>query len=196
MSVFSLVAQATDYYSNTESLYNDSSYQYATQQNPEAAAAVAAASVITLLVVLVASVVMYVVSAFFLSRIFKKAGEEPWKAWVPVYNTWVLLELGDQKGYWSVLAFIPPLGIVTFVFLIMAEYKIGLKLGKEGAFVLLAVFLPLVWIIWLALDKSTWEGKDQPVAANGAPAVPPTTPVEPEAPKDTTTPPSQTPPTV
>jgi hypothetical protein len=191
MSFLSLVAQANDYYTNTESMYDSSQYQYAMQQNGEATAAVAAASIITLLVVLFVSIAMYVISAFFLSRIFKKAGVEAWKAWVPVYNTWVLLELGDQKGYWSVLAFIPPLGIVTFVFLIMAEHKIGLKLGKEGAFVLLAIFLPLVWLIWLALDKSTWEGKGQPVAVNGAPA-----PVAPAAPKDdTTTPPAQTPPT-
>lgn len=196
MSFLSLVAQATDYYNTTESLYDDSTYQMTTQQTAESAAALAAVTLVTFIIMLFVGIVAYVISSFFLSRIFKKAGVEAWKAWVPVYNTWVLLELGDQKGYWAVLAFIPPLGLVTLVFVIMAEYKIGLKLGKEGSFVLLAIFFQIVWLIWLALDKSTWEGKPAPVAAtaNGAP-VPPA-PVETETPKDNTTPPAQTPPTV
>ena len=48
-------------------------------------------------------------------------------------------------------------------------YKIGLKLGKEGAFVLLAIFLPIVWLIWLAVDKSTWKGASLPGTAPTTP---------------------------
>jgi hypothetical protein len=103
--------------------------------------------------------VVYVVSSLLLGRIFAKAGEKSWKAWVPVYNNWVMLELGDQKGFWAILAFIPLINIVSAVYMFIAMYYIGLKLHKEGAFVLLAIFLPLVWMIWLAVDNSTWEGK-------------------------------------
>ena len=90
---------------------------------------------------------------------------------------WILLELGDQKGFWAVLAIIPFVNIVSAVFMIIAEYNIGLKLGKEGWFVLLAIFLPLVWLIWLAFDKSTWKGvapKATPAATTSA--TPPTPP--------------------
>lgn len=117
----------------------------------------------------------YVVQAIFLGMIFKKAGVESWKAWVPLYNVWVFLELGGQKGWISLLfllAWVPVLGIipaiVAFVFTCVAAYRIGLNLGKEGVFVLLYIFVTIVWLIWLAVDKSTWKG----VAAPAVQAVP------------------------
>lgn len=144
MSVLSLLAQS--YYYNNPYAYDAGT------------SAVAAGAILTLILFgLVLSVAFYVASAILLGRIFKKAGIEPWKAWVPVYNNWILLELGDQKGFWAVLAIIPIVNIVAAVFMYIAMYNIGLKFGKEGAFVLLAIFLPLVWFIWLAVDNSTWK---------------------------------------
>ena len=102
-------------------------------------------------------IVGYVVLAIFLGKIFKKAGVKPWVAWVPVYNSWKLLEIGGQQGFWAVLSFIPIINIVAAVYTYIAMYHIGKKLGKDGAFVVLAIFLPLVWLIWLAVDKSTWN---------------------------------------
>jgi hypothetical protein len=127
----------------------------------------------------------YILIAFLLSRIFTKAGVAAWKAWVPGYNMWITYELGDQKGWWAVLyllASISPsfitlpnygdsmfwpallfmligiaVGITATVYLYIAMYRIGLKFGKEGYFVLWAIFLPLVWYAWLAFDKSTWN---------------------------------------
>ncbi len=120
---------------------------------------------------LVVTVIIYVVFAIFLSMVFKKAGIEGWKAWVPVYNNWVMLEMGDQPGWWSILALIPFVNIVAAVFMYIAMYRIGLKFGKEGVFVLLGIFLPPVWLIWLAVDKTAvWN----PSAVNGGstPAAP------------------------
>lgn len=114
---------------------------------------------LVMLFFLVFGIAMYIIFALLMGRIFKKAGVESWKAWVPVYNNWILLELGDQQGFWAVLALIPVVNIVAAVFIYIAMYNIGLKLGKEGAFVLLAIFLPVVWLIWLAVDSSTWKGK-------------------------------------
>jgi hypothetical protein len=191
MKLLSLFAQA-DGYSTDPYMYDSSTYETynsaGSQISNETAVAV---MLFTLIIGLVIGLIAYAVSAFLLSRIFKKAGVEAWKAWVPVYNTWVLLELGDQKGFWAVLALVPVVNIVSIVFLIIAEYNIGLKLQKEGWFVLLAIFLPLVWLIWLAFDKSTWKGAAPVVAtANGAPATTaPTTP-----PAASPAPPTETPP--
>lgn len=118
-------------------------------------------------------VIFYVVYSVFLGMIFKKAGVPAWKAWVPIYNSWIMLELGDQPGWWVLLSFIPFVNIAALVFMYIAMYKIGLKLQKEGWFVILAIFLPIVWLIWLAVDKSTWEGRDG-AAQQQPPAVPPT----------------------
>lgn len=123
-------------------------------------AAVAGAVVFLLLVSLIAVVISYVIYAWALGKIFKKAGIESWKAWIPVYNNWVMLELGGQPGYWAVLAFIPVVNIGSMVFMFIAMYHIGLKLGKDGAFVVLAIFLPLVWLLWLAFDSSKWHKKE------------------------------------
>jgi hypothetical protein len=102
---------------------------------------------------------IYVVYAIFLGRIFKKAGQPAWIAWVPFYNDWKLLELGGQQGFWAVLAIVPIVNYVSLVFKYIAMYHVGKKLGKEGAFVLLAIFLPIVWLIWLGVDKSKWNDK-------------------------------------
>jgi len=135
------------------------SYEYSytstnTDLDPSTAAAI---GVGVILFYVIALVISYVVSAIFLGMIFKKAGVESWIAWVPFYNSWKLLEIGGQQGFWAILAVIPFVNIVSAVFVFIAMYNIGLKLGKSGGFLALGIFLPLVWLIWLAVDKSTWN---------------------------------------
>ena len=139
---------------------------YTTTSNGTAAdaAAVAAVSGLFVLVSLLIGIAFYVVFAIFLGKIFKKAGVPSWIAWVPFYNTWKLLEIGGQQGFWSVLAIIPVVNYVSAVFVYIAMYHIGLKLGKSGAFVVLGIFLPLVWVIWLAVDGSKWNDTKAVVA--------------------------------
>jgi len=131
----------------------DSTYTTTSVDSATAAGVSAGLVLFTILSVIVA----YVVSAILLGRIFKKAGIESWIAWVPFYNTWKMLEIGGQPGYWAVLALIPFVGYVSIVFVFIAMYNIGLKLGKSGAFVVLGIFLPIVWYIWLAVDDSKWN---------------------------------------
>lgn len=148
----SLLSQFAQYSGYTDYTYTS----HSSDVDPAVAAAIFGGIMFFTLIFIA---IMYVVHAFLLGRIFKKAGVEQWKAWVPVYNTWVLLELGGQQGFWAILAFIPFVNIVAAVFAIIAMYEIGLKLQKSGAFVILAIFLPTVWMIWLAFDSSTWKGK-------------------------------------
>lgn len=122
-------------------------------------------------------VIAYVVSALLLGRIFKKAGIESWKAWVPFYNIWLTYKLGDQPGWWTIITVIPIINIVPAIILLVAQYKIGLKFGKSGAFVLWAIFFPIVWYIWLAFDDSTWQSNNAVATPAPAPAfVPPANP--------------------
>ena len=132
---------------------------------PEEAAAAIAVSGIIFAVGAVLFVITYVVSAIFLGKIFKKAGLESWIAWVPIYNSWKLLEIGGQKGFWAVLAIVPFVQYVSIVFVIISMYHIGLKFGKSGSFLVLGIFLPLVWMIWIAIDASRWNN------ALGAPSL-------------------------
>lgn len=175
MSILAQLAQTTQYY-----------YSYNEPLSSDEVAMGTTALMVMLIAMLILGVVLYVVVGLTLSRIFKKAGVEGWKAWVPVYNSWTLLELGGQQGFWAILSIIPFVNIVGAVFLIIAMYHIGLKFGKDGAFVLLGIFLPIVWMAWLAFDKSVWNG-GTPVAygAPGAVAQPNgayAAPVQPAAP--------------
>lgn len=139
-----------------ESTYD---YMYTTEPTAEGVAAAIIFGGVFLFIFLVLSLVAYAVGAWLLGRIFKKAGIPQWIAWVPVYNTWKLLELGGQQGFWAVLAIVPFVNIISAIFTFIAMYHIGKKLGKEDWFVLLAIFLPLVWLVWLAFDDSKWPAK-------------------------------------
>ena len=137
------------------------------------------------LFILLVALVAYIIYAFLLSRIFKKAGVESWKAWVPVYNVWKILEIGGQKGFWAILAFVPIINIASMIFTYIAMYHIGLKLGKKDWFILLAIFIPIVWYGWLALDGSKWQGDDSSqIPASPQPPQIPNTPQPPVAPQN------------
>ena len=159
MNILTTLAQSSYYYNDP------SSYSSGSQLTPDQTAAAGMFMVFFSLVVFVLSIAMYVIAAVSLMRIFKKAGVPSWIAWVPFYNTWKILEIGGQQGFWAVLAIIPILNIVAAVFTYIAMYNIGLKLGKSGSFVLLAIFLSPVWLIWLGFDKSVWND------AAGAPSL-------------------------
>lgn len=132
-------------------------YYYQTPTTTAADPAVTAAIVASVLVFsLIFFVIAYAIGAFLLGRVFKKAGTPEWIAWVPIYNSWKLLELGGQQGFWAVLALIPFVNFVSLIFIYIAMYNIGKTLGKEDWFVLLAIFVPIVWMIWLGFDDSKW----------------------------------------
>lgn len=135
-------------------------YIYSYDYPSSAAAELAPAAIIAIvLFTLLFVAIVYALNAFLLGRVFKKAGLAQWIAWVPFYNTWKLLELGGQPGFWAVFSVISPLNIVTAVFTYIAMYHIGLKFGKDGAWVVLGIFLPTVWLAILAFDSSKWNAK-------------------------------------
>ncbi len=118
---------------------------------------------------LVFGIGMYLVSSFFMMKLFEKAGvQDQWRAWVPVYNTMILFKLGDLSP-WLVLyalagtALLSWIGIgalfsvALFVLSAFAAWRVGLKLGKESTWVILYVFLSIVWLGIVALDKARWN---------------------------------------
>ena len=133
----------------------------------------AAVYLAVLLFTLIFTAIAYVIGALLLGRIFKKAGVPTWIAWVPFYNNYKLLEIGGQPGYWAILAIIPVVNIASAIFMYIAMYNIGLKLGKSGTFILWAIFFPIVWSVWLAVDASVWNDTLGAPSISVAPTVPP-----------------------
>lgn len=142
---------------NTLLQFAQSSYDYTYTTTSSSSSVDPAAAAGAFVFFLIFAAAAYVLTALFLGRIFKKAGVPAWVAWVPFYNSWKLLEIGGQQGFWAILAILPVVQIVSAIFMYIAMYNIGLKLGKPGAFVVLGIFLPIVWLIWLAVDNSTWN---------------------------------------
>ena len=106
---------------------------------------------------MILSIAVYVATSLGLMKIFDKAGVPGWMAWVPFLNNWKMLEIGGQQGFWAVLSIIPVINIASAIFIYIAMYHISKKLGKDGVFILWALFFTPVWFLWLGFDKSTWN---------------------------------------
>ena len=50
-----------------------------------------------------------------LSGLFKKAGEKPWKAFVPIFNMYVWIKLVNKPWWWLLLVFVPVVNVVLFI---------------------------------------------------------------------------------
>lgn len=143
------------------------------------AAAAAAALIIFGFFVFVFAVIGYVISAFFLMKIFEKAGVQgKWRAWVPVYNTLVLSKLGDFSP-WVMLAAIALnaflsqvavigwlLAVAGYAALILVAFQVNKKLGQDWPLLLLFIFPGLGQLVWLgilAFSSSPWNTNVPPV---------------------------------
>lgn len=127
-------------------------------------ALIAALTGVFALIYLCLALAIYVVNAIFLMKLFAKANVPAWKAWVPFVNLWKFFELGGYPGALSLLylaTVIPFVGwagtIIAAVFACLAAYQISLKNGKDGAWVVLYIFLGIVWTGILGLGRSTWN---------------------------------------
>lgn len=140
--------------------------------------AIIAALIGTILVVLFFAVIGYVLTSLFLMKIFEKAGVQgKWRAWVPIYNAMIFTKLGDLSpwlvlisfGGAVVLSWIPVLNIFAGLLslagaavMLMAAWRVGLKLQKDAIWVVLYFFLSIVWLGINAFDKSRWNPQIAP----------------------------------
>lgn len=165
------------------------------------AGAAAIAGLIALYVILLGAALIfwiawYVVTAFAFMSFFRKVGVKPWIGWVPFYNRWVWLEVGGQQGWLALLSLVPYGGIVAAVFLAIGTYRTGFAFRKDGAWVVLGIFLPFVWLFLLGRQEEVYDpslivahGYPLPLAGYGSVTnnyanidhVPPTHPAPPAA---------------
>ncbi|MFT4016184.1 MAG: S26 family signal peptidase [Agriterribacter sp.] len=83
---------------------------------------------------------------------FKKAGIEPWKALVPYYNTWEMVQKMPLKKYWFFLQFIPIIGqfISIWIYIKFVEHFGRFSVLHHAA----AVFLPFIYFPYLGFSKN------------------------------------------
>lgn len=89
---------------------------------------------------------------------FKKAGIEPWKAFIPFYNTWCLVEKCNINKVWFWLQFIPIAGqfISIWIIIICTMHFGKFGVGDHAA----AVFIPFIYLPYLGFSKKVrWGGE-------------------------------------
>ena len=118
----------------------------------------------------VAFIVVYLVAAWI---VYTKAGEEGWKALIPIYNIWVLLKIVGRPGWWLLLFLIP---FVNFVIWIIVSIDLAKSFGKGTGFALGLIFFAPIFYMILAFGDATYRG---PAAAPGGGSAPPSMPPAP-----------------
>ncbi len=88
-------------------------------------------------------------------KIFEKAGKPGWAAIIPIYNIIVMLEIVGKPVWWLLLLFIPFVGIVVSIMMVLELAK---KFGKGGGFALGLILLPIVFYPILAFGDAKYEG--------------------------------------
>ncbi|MBC8034463.1 MAG: signal peptidase I [Chitinophagaceae bacterium] len=104
-----------------------------------------------LLTVIGITLLLLLLPAFGMFSMFKKASLTPWKAFVPFYNIWVILEVGNRPRHWFFWLFIP----VVNWFVILGIYVEFVKLFAKFKFYqhVLTVFVPFIYFIHIGTNK-------------------------------------------
>ncbi len=132
------------------------------------------AVVIALLVI---SLLYYIISAVGLGRMFRKAGEPAWKAWIPIYNLYILYKrCWNAKMFWiwiavdlggvivnklnsdnlilTLIAII--LGIASIVIMVKQCGRVSRAYGRGIGTAVGLFFLPMIFDCILGFGKSVY----------------------------------------
>jgi len=119
---------------------------------------VIAAGTASVLVSVLLGLVAYVWTALALQAVFRKTGEQGWKAWVPILNGVTLLQLGGFSGWWMLLLIIPPAAVVLYVLMIVACHRLNVGFGYGAGMTVLAALLFPVWASVVGWSSNRWVG--------------------------------------
>jgi signal peptidase I len=107
-----------------------------------------------------ALLVIYIIGWFVgMYGMFRKAGIEPWKALIPFYNTWLIVEKCQIKKIWFWLQFIPVAGqfITIWITIIFVMQFKKVTVPDHAA----VVFIPFIYFPYLGFsEKEKYYGPD------------------------------------
>lgn len=88
-------------------------------------------------------------------KIFEKAGEEGWKAIVPIYNVIILLKIVGRDWWWVLLMLIPFVGLIVWIIIALDLAK---AFGKGTGFAIGLIFLSPIFALILGFGSDTYKG--------------------------------------
>jgi signal peptidase I len=106
-----------------------------------------------ILIVALISLIIFILPAFGLYKLFQKAGTPGWKGLIPLYNTWVMLEIAQRPKHWFFWQLIPVAGwFVTMGIFIEFIKCFGKFTFWEHA---LTCLVPFLYFPYVAMDQKT-----------------------------------------
>lgn len=94
-----------------------------------------------------------------LMKIFQKANQPRWAAFIPFYNAWIWLKVIEKPTWWLIFVFVPFLNIFMFLlFLVETAKTFGKnKLWEQG----LAAIIPFYYLPYLGFtEKEAYADKE------------------------------------
>lgn len=96
-------------------------------------------------------ILIMIASHIGLYGMFKKAGITPWKALIPFYNTWCMVEKMELKKIWFFLQFIPIAGQFVTIWILIKFVEFFGRFGLIHH--ALAVFVPFIYLPYLGFSS-------------------------------------------
>ena len=133
-------------------MYN---YTY-TYDYPKAAAATGAGFIggfflFFMILIILACVVLTMVAQW---KIFTKAGKEGWKALIPIYNTYTLLQILNMEPLLCLLTLIP---VSNFMLGIVMDVKLAKSFGKGTGFAIGLILLTPIFEMILGFGDAKYK---------------------------------------
>jgi len=97
---------------------------------------------------------LIVLSIVALWKLFTKAGKPGWASIIPIYNNLVLIDIAGKPMWWFLLMFIPVVGIVISIMVLIGLAK---NFGRGAGTVIGLIFLPLIFMLILAFGSAEYN---------------------------------------
>lgn len=147
--------------------------------NPEDVAAMILVLTGLVTAIAVVAFVGYLVTAIGFAKMFKKAGQSGWKAFIPILNDYTRFQIAwDSKSFWiwfltmAILHVAPIFGdgivvslislaacIVAIVYVIKLYLKFAKAFGRGAGTAVLLFFFPFIMSLVLGFGKAKYIGK-------------------------------------
>ena len=88
-------------------------------------------------------------------KMFEKAGEEGWKAIIPIYNIIILLKIVGREWWWVILMIIPIVGLIIWIIVALDLAKV---FGRGTGFAIGLIFLSPIFAMILGFGEDMYQG--------------------------------------
>lgn len=100
-------------------------------------------------------------------KVFSKADQPGWAAFIPIYNIVVMLQIVGRPTWWVLLCLIPFVNSIVFIILFLDLAK---SYGKDTMFALGLILLTPIFLPILAFGSAQYGGPSVLDDSGGAPA--------------------------